>query len=47
MTTALVVRRLGPRLRLYETGVEDVEIHHDLFVPKAKSDSKGVRVLVE
>jgi hypothetical protein len=47
MVTAVVLRRLGSRLRLYETGVEDVEIQHDIFIPVAKKDSKGVRVVVE
>lgn len=32
--------------KLYETDVSDVELKHDFFVPRAKLDSKGVRVFV-
>ncbi|PGH02755.1 hypothetical protein GX51_04489 [Blastomyces parvus] len=32
--------------KLHETDVSDVELKHDFFVPRAKLDSKGVRVFV-
>jgi cytochrome P450 len=34
-------------IKLFETTKEDVEIKYDLFVPFAKRDSKGIRVLIE
>jgi hypothetical protein len=34
-------------LELYETTVEDVAIKHDIFIPFARMDSKGVRVLIK
>jgi hypothetical protein len=46
MVTGLLLRRLGPRINLFETGLEDVEILHDCFVPLPKLDTKGIRVLV-
>lgn len=33
------------KLRLWETGKEDVELNHDLFIPGIKKGSKGVRVV--
>ncbi|KAF1814797.1 cytochrome P450 [Eremomyces bilateralis CBS 781.70] len=44
--TALVLRVL-PHLEIFETTVDDVKYHHDLFVPMAHPDSKGVRVTIE
>ncbi|KAI1380471.1 putative cytochrome P450 [Hypoxylon crocopeplum] len=46
MVTGLLLRRLGPRLRLYETGIDDVKILHDCFVPLPKLDTKGIRVVI-
>ncbi|KAI0550319.1 putative cytochrome P450 [Xylaria curta] len=46
MVTGLLLRRLGSRLDLYETGLGDVTILHDCFVPLPKLDTKGIRVLV-
>ncbi|KAG4425028.1 hypothetical protein IFR04_001798 [Cadophora malorum] len=37
----------GPRMRLFETGREDVELERDLFIPGVKAGSKGVRVIFE
>ncbi|KAH0541570.1 hypothetical protein FGG08_003982 [Glutinoglossum americanum] len=34
-------------LELYETGSEDVLVVHDFFNPSARTDSKGVRVVVK
>lgn len=42
---AMIFRRFG--LELYETDISDVELKHDLFIPFAKLDSKGVRVRVK
>ncbi|KAI5917026.1 putative cytochrome P450 [Camillea tinctor] len=47
IAAAHVLRRVGPHMKLYETGPDDVEIHHDYFAPRPKLDSKGVRVVVE
>lgn len=41
-----MMRCFGDRLELFETTVEDVEFHHDAFIPGVKPGSKGVRVLV-
>ncbi|KAI1141447.1 putative cytochrome P450 [Hypoxylon sp. FL0543] len=46
MVTGLLFRRLGRHLRLYETGLDDVEVLHDFFMPTPKLDSKGIRVLL-
>ncbi|KAI1416450.1 putative cytochrome P450 [Hypoxylon sp. FL1857] len=46
MVTGLLFRRMGPHLRLYETGHDDVEMLHDFFMPTPKLDSKGIRVLL-
>lgn len=43
---ATLIRQLGGNLQLYETNVEDVEFHHDTFIPGIKPESKGVRVLI-
>lgn len=32
-------------MKLWETGKEDVELDHDLFIPGVKKGSKGVRVV--
>ncbi|OJD28710.1 cytochrome p450 [Diplodia corticola] len=42
-----LVRRLGPRLQLFETDLSDVELLYDRFVPTPKLDTKGIRVLVQ
>lgn len=34
-------------MKLFETGMADVEVQHDFFNPSARLDSRGVRVLVE
>ncbi|KAE8313510.1 putative cytochrome P450 [Aspergillus transmontanensis] len=46
MGIALLIRRLGSRMKLFETTREDVEIHYDRFVPTPKDGTKGIRVLV-
>ncbi|KAI0423403.1 cytochrome P450 [Xylaria sp. FL1042] len=43
MVTGLLLRRLGPQLSLYKTGLEDVEILHDCFIPLPKINTEGVR----
>ncbi|OJD24340.1 hypothetical protein ACJ73_04297 [Blastomyces percursus] len=40
----ILFRRLD--FDLHETDISDVELKHDFFVPRAKLDSKGVRVFV-
>lgn len=46
MALAAVVRRFGDGMQLFETTVDDVDIHHDIFVPMPKAGSKGVRVVI-
>ena len=45
LAVAGVFRRLD--LELYETDFSDVNIIYDNYTPKARLDSKGVRVLVK
>lgn len=42
---ALAIRVL-PHATLYETTYEDVLYDHDMFIPRAKKGSKGVRVKI-
>ncbi|KAL0258271.1 hypothetical protein SLS55_007444 [Diplodia seriata] len=44
---ATVLRRFGDRMELFETSIDDVRVQRDLFIPKAKVGSKGVRVLIK
>ena len=41
-----VVLRLGNRLRLFETDIDDVKIAGDYFMPVTKETSKGIRVVM-
>ncbi|SLM41105.1 cytochrome p450 [Lasallia pustulata] len=41
---AAVIRTFGNRLELFETTQEDVEAHRDCFIPRAKVESKGIRL---
>jgi hypothetical protein len=34
-------------MEMFETTVEDVKYHHDLFGPEPRPDSLGVRVLMK
>lgn len=43
--SALTLRVL-PRMKLYNTSVEDVRYDHDKFVPMTRADSEGVRVII-
>ncbi|GFF34528.1 trichodiene oxygenase [Aspergillus udagawae] len=45
LSVTALLRRMN--LELYETTVEDVAIKHDIFIPFARMDSKGVRVLIK
>ena len=45
MSTAGIFRRLA--MELFETDNSDVECQYDNYTPKARLDSKGVRVLVK
>ncbi|EGX94785.1 cytochrome P450, putative [Cordyceps militaris CM01] len=44
---ALLFRRLGDRMELFETTRKDVEIYYDRFVPTPRYGTKGIRILVE
>ncbi|RHZ58049.1 hypothetical protein CDV55_105466 [Aspergillus turcosus] len=45
LAVSTLLRRMD--FELYETTVEDVIVKHDIFIPFARMDSKGVRVLVK
>lgn len=40
MALAAVVRTYGDRLQLYETTAEDVDLHHDVFIPLPKRGAR-------
>ena len=46
METYIVIATIFRRMnfQLYETKREDIEMHHDFFLPHPKLGSKGVRV---
>lgn len=44
---ATVLRRFGDRMELFETGIDDVRVQRDFFIPKTKVGSKGIRVLIK
>ena len=44
---ASVLRRFGERMELFETGREDVELAHDMFMPQPRKGSQGVRVMIK
>ena len=46
MSTAALVLRVFPHMKLYETTIEDVKYDHDLITAQAKKGSKGVRVVM-
>ncbi|OJD35002.1 cytochrome p450 [Diplodia corticola] len=43
---ATVLRRFGDRMELFDTTIDDVRVQRDLFIPKPRVGSKGVRVLI-
>ncbi|KAF7113807.1 hypothetical protein CNMCM5793_004862 [Aspergillus hiratsukae] len=45
LAVSTLLRRMD--FELYETTVEDVIVKHDIFIPFARMDSKGVRVLIK
>ena len=45
LTLGMMFRRY--KFELHESDVEDVTLAHDVFIPVAKLDSKGLRVLVK
>ena len=45
MVISTILRRF--KLDLFETDVEDVRVKHEIFIPFAKMDSKGVRVVMK
>jgi hypothetical protein len=44
VSTAALVLRVFPHMKLYDTTVADVKYDHDLRTAQAKKGSKGVRV---
>ncbi|KAH8896733.1 cytochrome P450 [Thozetella sp. PMI_491] len=46
LVTAALALRVFPRMKLYETTVEDVEYNYDMLVARPKASSKGVRVVM-
>lgn len=46
LLTALTLR-VFPQMHLFETTEVDVRYDHDMFVPLAHDDSKGVRVTID
>lgn len=46
VSTAALVLRVFPRMKLYETTEDDVKYDHDLFVSHPRKESKGVRVVI-
>ncbi|KAI1506236.1 cytochrome P450 [Biscogniauxia marginata] len=46
LTVTALALRVYPHMRLFETTEKDVTYDHDMFVPLAKDDSKGVRVII-
>ncbi|KAG9253243.1 cytochrome P450 [Emericellopsis atlantica] len=47
LALAALVLRVMPHMRLVDTTQEDIAYDHDMFVPMAKSGSRGVKVLVD
>ena len=45
VATSTIFRRMN--MELYETDITDIAVKYDNFTPKAKLDSKGVRVLIK
>ena len=45
LAVAGIFRRV--EMELYETDLRDVEVQYDNYTPKARLDSKGIRVLVK
>lgn len=46
LLTAALAMRVLPKVRIYETTVEDIEYDHDLIVPQPKKGSVAVRVVM-
>ncbi|PYI13626.1 cytochrome P450 [Aspergillus violaceofuscus CBS 115571] len=46
VTLPVLALRVLPRMRLYQTTVEDVAYDHDLWFPIPKESTKGVRVVI-
>jgi hypothetical protein len=43
---AALTLRIFPRMKLFETDVDDVKYDHDLWNPAPKYSSKGVRSIL-
>ena len=46
VSVAALTLRIFPRMKLYETTLDDVRYDHDMFIPQPKAGSKGVRVVL-
>lgn len=46
MVLAALVLRVFPRMRTYETNLDDIKYDHDLLFPMVGKGSRGVRVQV-
>lgn len=45
LAVSTLLRRMD--FELYETTLDDVVVKHDIFIPFARMDSEGVRVLIK
>jgi tetrahydromethanopterin S-methyltransferase subunit F len=46
VSTAALALRIFPRMKLYETTVDDVRYDHDLITAQPKKGSQGVQVVM-
>lgn len=46
MAMAVLLLRIYPRLRLYETTFDDIKFDSDYFIPVINKHCKGVRAIV-
>lgn len=46
LALAALALRVLPHATLYETTYDDVLYDHDMFIPRTRKESKGVRVKI-
>ena len=46
LLVAALTLRVLPKMRLYETTVDDVRYDHDLMIPMPRKGSKGIRAVI-
>jgi hypothetical protein len=46
LAVAALTLRVIPHMQLYETTIDDIKYDHDLGIPKPKTGSMGVRVII-